>query len=97
MWLSVECGPLSTNITEATYDAAQYQEVGSNHGFYFTNYSSYSDCPVFTYSVLTAGSTIGSETLHTSFPLAANVSVTGQTLSTVSSLMIIKPADGTVI
>lgn len=47
--LEVYCGPLSTNITETTYDSTQSAEVGSLHGFYFTNYSSFSDCPVFTY------------------------------------------------
>jgi hypothetical protein len=75
--LTVYCGPLSTNITETTYDQNQIHEVGSIHGFYFTNFSSFSDCPVFTYQITDPAL---STTLHPDFPLAANISVTNQSM-----------------
>ena len=50
MSLEVFCGVGSTIITESTtHPDIQYQDVGSNHGWYFTNYTSQTDCPVFTY------------------------------------------------
>lgn len=75
MLLEVYCGPTSTNITETTYDYTQSAEVGSLHGFYFTNFSSFSDCPVFTYQITT---TTDRTVLHPDFELANNVSLTVQ-------------------
>lgn len=91
MTLTVICGPLSTNITESTYDLNQEYEVGSTHGFYFHNFSSFSDCPALTYRILLNDGSSGPGNLHPDFPLASNISVTNQTF-----LMVARVQDSTV-
>lgn len=77
MTLKVKCGPLSTYLTESVYDATQEHEVGSIHGFYFNNFTSFADCPVFTYTIVDAAAALPSSysILTADFQNAANLSI----------------------
>ena len=50
--LEVYCDVNSCTITEGAMDDNQVYEVGSQHGFYFNEFSQNTDCPITSYRIV---------------------------------------------